>query len=414
MSRLMRLAVVSSHPIQTQAPWFRALAQVVDLEVFYAHRQDAAGQAAAGFEQPFDWDVPLLDGYRYRWLDNVSPEPTVESFAGCDTPAIAPALADGNFDACIVTGWYLKTYVQAIRACWQARLPLMLRGDSHLGTTRPLLTKAAKYLPYRWLLPRVDAHLYVGEANRAYLRHYGVSDSQLFFVPHFVDNDRFSRSAASARATGAAGAFRASIGVPPGATVFLFAGKLVERKRATDFVQALAGLRASGRIVHGVIVGTGQEGAAVRDQAAMLGAPIHFAGFKNQSEMPGAYAAADCLVLPSSRESWGLVVNEAMACGLPAIVSDASGCAPDLVVPGRTGFVYSAANVPELWDRMRQVVDALEANRDAFRTDVLAHISRYDAPAAVVGTMDALGAITHGGRPRLEAEAVPVLSRGRR
>lgn len=414
MSRLIRLAVVASHPIQTQAPWFRALAQVVDLDVFYAHRQDAAGQAAAGFGHAFDWDVPLLDGYRHHWLENVAAEPTVDTFAGCDTPDIAFALAEGGFDACIVTGWYLKSYVQAIRACWQARLPVMLRGDSHLGTPRPLLTKAAKYLPYRWLLPRVDAHLYVGEANREYLRYYGVTDRQLFFVPHFVDNERFNQSAARARSNGAAGAFRSSIGVPANATTFLFAGKLVANKRATDFVQALAGLRASGRIVHGVIVGSGPEETALRHQVDMLGAPIHFAGFKNQSEMPAAYASADCLVLPSASETWGLVVNEAMACGLPAIVSDAAGCAQDLVVAGRTGFVYAATNVPELWDRMTNVVDALEADPNAYRADVLEHISRYDAPSAVAGTVAALGAVTADSDIRQEREGAPVLSRGQR
>ena len=414
MSRLTRLAVVASHPVQTQSPWFRALAEAVDLDVFYAHRQDAAGQAAAGFGQAFDWDVPLLDGYRSRFLENVAEAPTVETFAGCDTPGVAPALAHGGFDACIVTGWYLKTYVQAIRACWQARLPVMLRGDSHLGTPRPLLTKAAKYLPYRWLLPRVDAHLYVGEANREYLRYYGVSEEQLFFVPHFVDNGRFSESAARARSNGAAGAFRSAINAPADATVFLFAGKLMAHKRAMDFVQALAGLRASGRIVHGVVVGSGPEEAALRDRAAMLGAPVHFAGFRNQSEMPAAYAAADCLVLPSASETWGLVVNEAMACGLPAIVSDAAGCAQDLVTPGRTGFVYAAANVPELWERMTDVANALEANPDAFRADVLDRIAQYDANSAVAGTVAALGAVLARPDARVAREGTPVLSRGPR
>ena len=412
MSRVTRLAVVTSHPIQYHSPWFRALAQVVDLEVFYAHRQDAAGQAAAGFGQPFDWDVPLLDGYRHRFLNNISPTPNVDSFAGCDTPEIAPLVRDGGFDACIVTGWYLKSYWQAIRACWNAGVPVMMRGDSHLGMPRSALTTAAKYLPYSWMLRRMDAHLYVGQANRTYLRHYGVPESQLFFTPHFVENDRFARDAERAREDGSAAAFRRAAGAPERALVFLFVGKLIVRKRVIDFIRALAGLRASGRLVHGIVVGSGPEEHDLRQQAEMLGAPVHFAGFKNQTELPAAYAAADCFVLPASIESWGLVVNEAMACGLPAIVSDAAGCAPDLVVPGKTGFVYSAGDAPQLWDRLARFVDVVEKDPTAFDAPVRTLIARYSCDAAVSGALAALDALTPAVR-RVSA-VTPALSRGPR
>jgi glycosyltransferase involved in cell wall biosynthesis len=412
VSRVARVAVVTSHPIQYHSPWFRALAQVVDLEVFYCHRQDAAAQAAAGFGQPFEWDIPLLEGYRYRWLENISPTPHVDFFRGCDTPGVAPLIREGGYDACVVTGWYLKSYWQAIRACWNARVPILMRGDSHLGSPRSAVKTAAKFVPYAWMLRRMDAHLFVGEANRAYLRHYGVPESQLFFTPHFVENDRFNKGADRARENGAAAAFRAAAGVPPGAVVFLFAGKLIVRKRVIDFVQALAGLRASGRLVHGIVVGSGPEESDVRQQAQMLGAPVHFAGFLNQTELPVAYAAADCFVLPSSTETWGLVVNEAMACGLPAIVSDGVGCATDLVVPGETGFVYPAGDAPQLWDRMLRLVDLLDRDRSAFDAAVRSRISRYACDDAVAGTLSALEFVTPSVR-RLSA-ITPALSRGNR
>ncbi len=171
-----RLAIVASHPIQYQAPWFRALARETDLTVFFCHRQDAAGQAAAGFGVEFDWDVPLLDGYRFHWLENRARTPDVSTFSGCDTPELDQRIRTGNFDACIVSGWYLKSYLQAIRACRKYHVPVFLRGDSQLATRRSPLVGAAKYLPYRWLLRHVDGHLYVGQANREYLRHYGVPD----------------------------------------------------------------------------------------------------------------------------------------------------------------------------------------------------------------------------------------------
>ncbi|HUL73830.1 MAG TPA: glycosyltransferase family 4 protein [Vicinamibacterales bacterium] len=410
---MSRLAVVTSHPIQYQAPWFRALAQVVDLEVFFCHRQDGAGQADAGFGRTFDWDIPLLDGYRYRWLRNVAPRPSVDRFSGCNTPEIADLLRDGGFDACLVSGWYLRSYVQAIRACWALRMPVLMRGDSHLATPRSGLKTAAKYLPYRWLLRHLDAHLYVGQANRAYLQHYGVADERLFFAPHFVDNDRFAESAARARASGAAAALRAAAGATPDAPMFLFAGKLVAHKRASDFIQALAGLRASGRVVHGLIVGSGPDEAALRELAGTLGAPVHFTGFRNQSEMPVCYAAADCLVLPSISETWGLVVNEAMACGLPAIVSDVAGSAEDLIETGATGYTYPAGGIPQLWDRMSEVASRLEQDRTAFALPVRRKIARYACDAAIVGTLQALEAVSPRVRP-VAPEATPVFSRGDR
>ena len=89
MTPRLRLAIVASHPVQYQAPWYRALARRADLTVFFCHQQDRSGQQGAGYSEGFEWDVPLLDGYRSVWLRNVSPRPGVFAFSGCDTPEIA-------------------------------------------------------------------------------------------------------------------------------------------------------------------------------------------------------------------------------------------------------------------------------------------------------------------------------------
>src|SRR6266481_4412295 len=84
----MRLGILTSHPIQYQAPWFRALAKETDLEVFFAHQPDAA-QQGNGFGTAFQWDVDLLSGYQHRFLKNVAKKPSASRFIGCDTPEIA-------------------------------------------------------------------------------------------------------------------------------------------------------------------------------------------------------------------------------------------------------------------------------------------------------------------------------------
>ncbi len=388
---MRRVAVVASHPIQYQAPWYRELAKAVDLEVLFCHRQDAAGQAAAGFGVAFEWDVPLLEGYGHRWLQNVSTTPDVSRFSGCDTPEIARVLAAGGFGACIVNGWYLKSYVQAIRACRAVGLRVLVRGDSHLRTPRSAVKSALKYLPYRWFLNRIDAHLYVGRANRDYLKAYGVSDDRLFPVPHFVDNVFFARRAEQARTSGESARVRRELRIPDEALLFLFVGKFIEKKYPGDFVAACAlAARRAARPVHGLLVGDGPLRPAAERIAEQLDAPVRFAGFRNQTDLPVCYAAADALVLPSDgRETWGLVVNEAMACGLPAIVSRQAGCADDLLDEGRTGFTFSARRTDELADRMLQFLDA---DRQSMSGHARRKVQGYTVARAVDGTLRALAA----------------------
>jgi len=388
-SRPTRLAILASHPIQYHAPWFRHLATRFDLEVLYVHRQDAQGQGAAGFGVDFEWDVPLLDGYRHRWLKNVSRNPGLQTFAGCDTPELFDLIRPKNYDALIVLGWNRKSFVQGIRAAWRNKVRVLSRGDSHLGTQRSVFKRAVKFLPYRWLLPRIDAHLYVGAGNRDYLRHYGVRGEQLFFCPHFVDNDFFAARADEARRSGTAPKLREQLQIPPEAFVALFVGKFISVKRPADFVRA--SLRATERQkdFHALLVGDGPLRGELEALAAANPRQIHFAGFRNQSELPVCYAAADMLVLPGC-ESWGLVVNEAMACGLPAVVSEAAGCAPDMIDEGRTGFTYPPGDAQALAERLVQVKQERERDPILLRVAVLQKAAKYSMEHATAGLLEAL------------------------
>ena len=380
-----RLAILASHPIQYFAPWFRHLATRFDLEVLYAHQQDASGQAEAGFGVQFEWDVPLLEGYRYGWLRNVARQPGLQSFAGCDTPELFDLVRPERFDALLVLGWNRKSFVQGIRAAWRGGVPVISRGDSQLRTPRSALRTFIKFLPYRWFLPRIDAHLYVGQWNKAYLRHYGVREEQLFFSPHFVDSEFFAARAEEARVSGRAPAVREQLGIPRDAFVVLFVGKFIPKKRPGDFIAASVRASATRTDFHALLVGDGP----LRSQLKVLAKDqerIHFAGFVNQGNLPAYYSASDVVVLPGC-ESWGLVVNEAMACGVPAIVSDAAGCAPDLIDEGGTGSVFPTGDVAALAQRL---IDFRGANADALRRKC----AEYSMARATEGLERALTAVT--------------------
>jgi glycosyltransferase involved in cell wall biosynthesis len=385
----MRLGILASHPIQYQAPLFRELARHVDLQVYFAHRQTAAGQSAAGFNVAFEWDVDLLSGYDHTFLHNQSRHPGVNGFFGCDTPEIADEIHQGRFDAFLVTGWYLKSSWQAIRACRRRGVPVMVRGDSQLGTPRSRLKQLGKSIIYPRVLRQFDACLYVGRKNKEYLQHYGVPPDRLFFSPHCVDNNAFASLAQAANRAET----RMGLGIAPDQIAVLFVGKLLDIKRPFDMVAALRVLQNRGMNVCGVFAGDGSLRDSLEEQGNEWNVPLVFLGFRNQTALPEAYVLADVMVLPSESETWGLVVNEALACGTPVVVSDAVGCAPDLVREGETGAVYPVGDIPALADALQQVLSNPPDQRS-----IQAVADTYSVTAAAQGVLDAMGWLAAGNR----------------
>jgi glycosyltransferase involved in cell wall biosynthesis len=224
---------------------------------------------------------------------------------------------------------------------------MFIRGDSTMLTRRSVTKRAVKHLLYRRWIPRFACYLTVGSLNERYYEHYGADSSRFVPVRHFVDNDWFGSNADARRVT--AEETRANWRVRPNSIVLLFAGKFIAKKQPMDAIRAVEWSRKMRSDIHLVMVGDGPLKAECENYCSSRNLPVTFAGFLNQGEMPTAYAAADALVMPSVRdETWGLVVNEAMASGIPAIVSDMVGCAPDLVITGETGSVFPAGDAESL------------------------------------------------------------------
>jgi glycosyltransferase involved in cell wall biosynthesis len=353
-----RLAIVTTHPIQYHAKWYRLLAAHPDLKmhVYYCHQATPSEQANAGFGVEFDWDVPLLSGYPFTFLKNVADPPGPGRFRGFDTPEIGDIIRRLQYDAVMVNGWNYKSAWQAIRACWKSGVKVAVRSDSHLQTPRGLFARITKAAVYPRFIPRFDACLAVGKWSREYFLRYGAKPARTFLVPHAVDND-FFRSEAE-RFKPVRSNLRKQWGLEDDALVFAFSGKFIEKKRPTDFVRAihLAAQRSSR--IQGLMVGDGPLRGGCEEFARNHNVAVSFVGFLNQSQIASAYTACDALVLPSDGgETWGLVVNEAMACGRPAIVSDKVGCGPDLIVKEKTGSIFPVGNVEALASQIVQIAD---------------------------------------------------------
>jgi glycosyltransferase involved in cell wall biosynthesis len=328
--------------------------------------------------------VPLLDGYRWIALENSARAPSLDGFLASRTPGVRRAFERDRPDAVVVSGWQSLPFLQALRACESLGIPCLVRGESSGLRRRPWWTRAI----HRRLLARFAACLAIGRANLRFYRDNGVPPERLFLAPYFIDEGRF-RNAAD-RLAPEREEIRREWGLSSGDVCFLFAGKLIAKKRIADLISAsaIAGRsRSSARVL---VVGDGEQATSARELAERLRAPVAFAGFLNQTEISRAYVAADCLVLPSDYgETWGLVVNEAMVHGLPAIVSDRVGCGPDLVEDGVTGRVFPFGDVDAL---ARAIVEI--AGDGGARREMGAHARRrvaaYSADSAVRGTLDAV------------------------
>src|SRR5262249_12011474 len=401
----MKVAAVCTHPIQYYTPWFKGLAARVDLKVFYALLPDRQ-QQSVGFGGAFEWDIPLLEGYDWELLPNARRKPTLRGFLNSSTPSIKSALERFQPDAAIITGWQSLPLIQATIACIRLGIPRVVRGESNDLRQRPLPVR----LMHRALLNRFDAMLAIGKMNRTFYLGYGISPERMFGCPYFVDNDRFQQQIIKDKAQSQD--FRSSWRIPESSTCFLFAGKLEPKKRIMDLMRAMEAAGKKCQPFHLLVAGTGEQMDEARGFAEAAKRPVTFAGFLNQTEITRAYAAADCLVLPSDYgETWGLVVNEAMACGLPAIVSDRVGCGPDLVEDRVTGAVFPFGDVEAL---ARWVVQ-FASNRSQLEQMGAAareRVKAYSVEAAVDGTLKSLEYAV-GTRQRPSAGAVPSPSQSR-
>ncbi len=392
-----RLAIFTTHPIQYQAPWFRALAAEPDLDVdvVFSTIPDAA-QQGVGFGAAFAWDIPLRDGYRSSVLSSKPLSSRAPAFARRRAVGLGESLARLKPDAALICGWQDLSLAQALFACRRRGVPVIMRGESNALRGRPAWVR----MLHRAYLSQCAAFLAIGKANADFYRGAGAPEARIVTAGYFVDNERFRASAEGLR--GEREALRAAWAIPPDARCFAFVGKLEAKKRVLDFLGGLALARADGREAHALIVGSGEEMQAARAFAQERCLPVSFAGFLNQSEICRAYVAADAIVLPSDYgETWGLVVNEAMATGLPAIVSERIGSANDLVVNEETGLVVPFADRAALSRAIGRLCDerARRAMGEAAQRRVFAD---YSIDRAVEATREAV-ALVRSARPHARA-----------
>ncbi len=348
---MKKLAIITTHPIQYYAPVFKLLheRQKIHIKVFYTRGQNA-GTYDQAFGKTIDWDIPLLDGYPYEWVQNTAVEPSSYRYKGIITPGLIKQVEEWQTDAVLFFGWAYHSHLKAMRY-FKGRIPVYFRGDSTLLNEPRGLKKILRSVFLKWVYTHVDHAFYVGTNNKAYFKKFGLKDKQLTFTPHAIDNSRFESDHSRE-----AHEFRLSLNVKPGDILILYAGKFIALKNVELLISAFIKLQRNN--VYLLLVGNGIKEQLLKEMAANsnMAGNIHFLDFKNQSAMPTLYQCADLFCLPSLiSESWGLAINEAMACGKAILVSDKVGCAIDLVKKGSNGDIFESGNENSLVNSLDQL-----------------------------------------------------------
>jgi len=267
---------------------------------------------------------------------------------------IRERLRSGAYDLLHLAGWGHPVLLGAMMAARIEGLPVTMESDTPLPRREALWRRLAKRALYPMLFSLPRRFLPAGTRQAAYLKAYGVKNDRVRAAHMTVDVQALSGFVAKERANARA-CLREKCGIAGDTILFLYLGRLESFKGLQDLFDAFLNLRSRRKDIALLLAGSGSLESFVRETSAALRA-VHFLGHLTGPDVWRAYCASDVFVLPSRREPWGLVVNEAMACGLPVIVSDAAGCIDDLV-NAETGLTFPAGDAARLASLMEELAD---------------------------------------------------------
>lgn len=351
---MKKIAIVTTHPIQYNAPWFRLLNEggKVRPKVFYTWSQlEQGGKYDPGFGKTVQWDIPLLEGYEYSFVQNTSSSPGSHHRKGIINPTLIAEIEQWQPDAVLVFGWNFVSHFKCMQY-FKGKTLVLFRGDSTLLRKQSFIKSKVKCFYLKWVYSFVDYALFVGSENKKYFLKYGLKENQLIFAPHAIDNNRFADNIGEYQMQ--ANAWRMKLGIDENSLCILYAGKLEVIKAPWVFIDFTNNF--IGQPVNFIIAGNGLLEKDLKNRAA--GNPnIHFMDFQNQKMMPVVYRLADFFMLSSQSETWGLGINEAMACGRAIIARNTCGSVADLVRNKENGFVFNEANMNYLQFEISNIIN---------------------------------------------------------
>ena len=375
-----RLVILTEIISPYRIPLFNDLAQhaEVDLHVVFLAETDPELRQWRVYKDEIKFSYEVLPSWRRR----------VGRYNGLLNRGLGRALAGAGPHAIVCGGYNYVASWQALLWARSRGLPFLLWSESNLQDLRRghALVEFLK----EEFLSRCSGFIVPGRSAREYLRAHKIKDDVIFTAPNAVDNSLFGAAAEAARE--AAVTRRKELNLPE--RYFLFAGRLVREKGVFELLSAYAKLNEQTRRQVGLVfAGDGVSRRELEEQAASISpGVIRFAGFAHREQLAAYYALAQVLVLPTHTDPWGLVVNEAMACGLPVILSRVAGCAPDLIRENWNGLLIPPKDVSSLAAAMESLVSQpdLGARMAANSFQHISHFSPEEWSAGISGAIDVI------------------------
>jgi glycosyltransferase involved in cell wall biosynthesis len=385
-----RLVIITEIISPYRIPLFNSLAQhpAADLHVIFLGETDPNLRQWQIYKQEIRFSFQVLPSWRRR----------IGRYNALLNSGIAKALEQAAPEVILCGGYSYVASWQALRWAQRRRVPFLLWSESNLQDLR------RSYVPTEFLknqfLQRCSGFVVPGRSALEYIRGHGVKESSIFIAPNAVDNELFGRAAESARRNQSA--LRKELALPN--RYFLFVGRLVREKGVFELLSAHSSLSQQVRKEIGLVfVGDGDSRSLLEKEANSISAgTIRFTGFAQREQLGAYYGLADVFVLPTYTDTWGMVVNEAMACALPVIVSRAAGCAADLVRENWNGQLVTPKDVRSLASAMSLLAEQTEL-RKTMGSHSAEHIRSYSPQAwsdgVAYSVQHILGAVPPAAQP---------------
>ena len=358
------LAIITTHPIQYQTPLFKKLSSSkISVDVFFASKQNLSSKKKdLEFNVNFNWDVELLKGYNYFFSTNQTKEINDWRLSFNN---LEKYLKRKKYDAVLIFGWnkllYWKSFYLAKKMC----IPIILRVETNFYSKINLIKKRLKIFILKILFRYINFFLYIGKFNKEFYQSLEVPKQKLFPGLYFVDNNFFFKKKNNT--------LKKQLNIQ-NKKICLFAAKFIDRKNPLKFIK-LAILLKNYKDIHFLMVGNGILMKQCKNFIQNSDTKnITLLGFKNQKELRDIYHISDLLVLTSRYETWGLVINEALASNIPVIASNKCGGAIDLIKNNINGFIYKENNILDLKNKVLKI---LKNKNNIKKTNIQNIISSY-------------------------------------
>ncbi len=364
---LVKLAIVNTHPIQYHAPLFKLITERknIDIKVFFTKRQEDV-LFDKDFGKEIKWDIPLLDGYQYEFIEDVKRKNIFTKHN------LINQIEKWKPDAIWVFGWNFKGHFSIMRY-FKGKIPVYFRGDSHLLDESESFSfkKTIRRIVLKWVYKYIDKAFYVGTNNKKYFIKHGLQEEQLVFAPHAIDNARFSFEYSKDDLD----TIRSDNNLKEDDLIFGFVGKLEKVKNLEILIRAFNQIKNKHAKL--ILVGTGH---LLQDLQLMAkdNPNIKFVGFQNQKNIPIFYQLFDVFILSSKSETWGLAINEAMAGSCVILASDKVGSAIDLVNVGKNGYVFKYDKKEDIIKKINLIIKKDNVSIQKMKDESKKIISNFD------------------------------------